>query len=49
MAFLASGLAFAFFPEFRRTDRLARRKAAVSRVLHRLDAKEDIENIIADV
>ncbi|MDR1297358.1 MAG: hypothetical protein LBO05_08315 [Deltaproteobacteria bacterium] len=46
VAFLASDLVFAFFPEFRRTDRLARRKAAVSRVPHRLGAKKDIENII---
>jgi hypothetical protein len=43
---LASGLVFAFLPEFRGTDRLARRKAAASLVLHRLGAKEDIENII---
>jgi hypothetical protein len=48
-AFLASGLASAFFPEFRGTDRLARRKAAVRRVLHRFGAKENIKNIIADV
>jgi hypothetical protein len=45
-AFLASDLVLAFFPEFRGTDRLARRKAAVGWVLHRLGAKEDIGNII---